>query len=766
MPGAPSSPQHQHQAARRRLTPSDVMSSSSSPPMRPREEQYLLPVDFDADDDDNGFLPAAATPPTLWPRVATRRTFVVFLAMLSGLLLLVVVVKMNEAGTASRDLAALLDAAADAMRAAMDPAADPCTDFYRYACGAWLANATVPDDKASVSRSFTALDDRNRQVLLAIAVSSRGDAGAARIDALYRSCMDVALIDQVGMAPLHALLARLDDVRALDDLLEVVGAMEQSQPGIFFDVSVGVDDRNTSRHLVVVGQAGLAMGARHWYTSHDARYVGALREHIRRLFADTQTTPFQGPDLDAAADALVAFEAGVAAFTSAPDDLRDPVATYNLRSADALPIDLTAYLAALGVPARALAALNVVSPGFVQGMARLLRGTPLAVLKDYVAFRTVHAYANVLPQSVRDETFRFFQGVLRGAQAREPRWKQCVARLDAYLGDDIGRRFLAAAGFTDSDRRRAIAMVDDVTAQFYAMLDESSSSSWLSRRARRRAQRKLKNMKVLMGYPLTWTNYDALDLHADDPFGNVRRARAFLWRDDLDRLMRPVDPHRFAMTTPTVNAYYDPTLNSINFPAGILAPPFFSLAFPSALNWGALGTIIGHELVHAFDDQGRQYDETGALHDWWPEQDVARFNDRAACIEEQYQRAFTYAEGEFNTKLTLGENIADNVGVAVAYRAWQQLQEDDADEDLSSSSSSTRRLLEEVPSSQLFFIAMAQNWCRKMRPEAELDALQTDPHGPSDARVNGPLMNSDGFAAAFQCPVGSRLNPAKKCRIW
>lgn len=390
-------------------------------------------------------------------------------------------------------------------------------------------------------------------------------------------------------------------------------------------MSVGVDDRNTSRHLVVVGQAGLAMGARHWYTSHDARYVGALREHIRRLFADTQTTPFQGPDLDAAADALVAFEAGVAAFTSAPDDLRDPVATYNLRSADALPIDLTAYLAALGVPARALAALNVVSPGFVQGMARLLRGTPLAVLKDYVAFRTVHAYANVragprtvpggralmvpaqvLPQSVRDETFRFFQGVLRGAQAREPRWKQCVARLDAYLGDDIGRRFLAAAGFTDSDRRRAIAMVDDVTAQFYAMLDESSSSSWLSRRARRRAQRKvpvadvgcsvwltrtqLKNMKVLMGYPLTWTNYDALDLHADDPFGNVRRARAFLWRDDLDRLMRPVDPHRFAMTTPTVNAYYDPTLNSINFPAGILAPPFFSLAFPSALNWGALGT--------------------------------------------------------------------------------------------------------------------------------------------------------------------------------
>jgi endothelin-converting enzyme/putative endopeptidase len=523
----------------------------------------------------------------------------------------------------------------------------------------------------------------------------------------------------------------------------------------FFAFGSEQDFKDATRVLAITGQGGMGLPDRDYYFRDDAKSK-ELREkyvaHVTRIFELVGDAPGVAK---AGAAAVMEIETALAKGALDATSQRDPQKVYHLMktgewAALAPAFDVKAYQAGLGVPS--VAELNVTEPEFVKALNGVLKDSDLAKLKTYLRWQLAHDAAPYLSSSFVGEDFAFFGQALEGAKQLRPRWKRCSDATDAALGEALGQIFVERT-FGAEGKKRMKEMVANLEA---ALRTDIRSLPWMSEATKAKALEKLEAIANKVGYPDTWRDYSALTIDAKDLLGNVQRASAFEFRRQLAKIGKPVDRGEWGMTPPTVNAYYNPLMNDINFPVGILQPPFFDLTMDDAVNYGGIGGVIGHELTHGFDDQGRQFAANGNLDDWWTEADAAEFEKRAACVVDQYGAYTAVDDVKLNGKLTLGENVADNGGVRIAHMALMQSSKDP---------SATK--IDGFTPEQRFFLGWGQVWCASYRPELARLRAQTDPHSLPRFRVNGVVSNMPEFQEAFACPATAPMvRGDKACRVW
>ncbi len=642
----------------------------------------------------------------------------------------------------------------------LDTTCAPCRDFNRYANGGWLAAATIPAALPSWG-SFDELAERNQDALHTIVVRAAADTKATpesdtgRLGAYWCACMDSATTDRLGARPLEPRLAAIEALASTRALAGQVAVLHAAPIPALFSFQSRQDPKHSEQVIAFAGQGGLGLPDRDYYLRDDsasvetrARYLA----HIARTFELLGSGPAPARD---AADRVLALETALARASMTNVQRRDPRATYNKMAVDSLArlaprFDWTAYLAARGLAA--LDSINVTQPGFLRAVDSLVAAVPVADWKAYLRWKAADTASADLSRPFVDESFSFEQ-VLTGAEAMLPRWKRCLRSLDADLGDLLGRVYVAEH-FSPEARARALRLVDDLEA---ALGERIAELDWMGPETRRRAIEKLQAFEDKIGYPNTWRDYAGVSLTRTTHFANRAGARAWEARRNLKKIGRPVDRGEWSMTAPTVNAFYSSSLNSINFPAGILQPPFFDPSWDDAMNYGGIGTVIGHEMSHGFDDRGRQFDARGNLSDWWTAEDAAHYKERAQKVVAQFDGYTVLDSLHLNGKLTLGENIADLGGIAVAYFALQKAQ---------AGQPVTR--IDGLTPGQRFFLSYAQVWREAVRPASLRTQVQTDPHSPGVWRVNGPLSNLPEFAREFGCKDGDAMVRPKeqRARIW
>jgi putative endopeptidase len=644
----------------------------------------------------------------------------------------------------------------------MDTSRKPWDDFYEYANGRWLRSAEIPPDKPMVY-TFTLLDDLNRQKLHTILEAAAHDPNAAKdgvrgkVGAFYRSGVDQAKVDAAGADPLREEFARIDAISDPAGILPVVARLHAIRVGAAFNFGAIPDAKNSSRNIAVFYQGGLGLPDRDYYLKDDERTKAirtAYTDHVRKMFALLGEAP---ADAEAHAKAVLDFETRLAKASRARVDLRDPHLNYHLLSRadfekETPGVAWGPYFEALGLGS--LAELNVGQPAFLQELGRMVKEVPAGDWKTYLRWHLLDAYADALSAPFEAEDFHFKGTVLRGTPRNRPRWERVVTITDRLLGEALGQLYVAET-FPPEAKARAEALVQNVKG---TLRERLATLDWMSPTTRQEAIKKLDAIAVKIGYPAKWRDYSGLAVDADVYAKNVMAASAFDVRYDLDKIGKPVDRGEWGMTPSAVNAYYNPSLNEIVFPAGILQPPFFDAKADDAVNYGGIGMVIGHELTHGFDDQGRKYDAAGNLRDWWQPADEVAYKARAAKIAGQYD-GYSPAEGlHVNGKLTLGENIADLGGLRIAFVAFQKTRQGKpADEKIDG-----------FTPEQRFFLSFAQIWRGAMRPEALRLMVQTNPHSPPKFRVLGPLANLPEFFRAFGATpedARGRLN-SEPVEIW
>jgi endothelin-converting enzyme/putative endopeptidase len=656
--------------------------------------------------------------------------------------------------------AAAVPSPAGVSREDMEPGVDPCVDFYRYACGGWMAKNPVPPDQRAWSR-FGELTDGNRARLRDLlsadaAAADRAGRGAdqRKLGDFYASCMDEAGVEKRGVAAIQPDLERIAALRSAAELPALLAHLHQAGVNALFSFRSGQDSKDATSVIAVVEAGGLALPDRDYYLASDARSAEQRAEyvkHVERMFGLLGEAP-----APAAADAAAVLEIETALAKASLDRVsrRDPVKVYHkLGRAELAALTPSfawdAYLAAIEAPP--VASLNVAEPDFLKAVDGLLRPAGVPSLQTYLRWQLLHAAAPWLPRAFVNENFAFFDKTLGGAQQLRPRWKRCVEATDGALGEALGREYVGR-WFNPEAKQRTVALVDEVEK---AMAQDVAKLDWMGGETRKRAEEKLAAIANKIGYPDVWRDYSRLAVVRGDLLGNVERARAFELARRLSKIGKPVDRREWSMTPPTVNAYYSAPMNDINIPAGILQPPFYDPARDDAPNYGAIGAVIGHEMTHGFDDRGSQFDGRGNLVDWWTPADEAEFKRRTACIADEYS-AFPAAGGlAVNGRLTLGENTADNGGLRIAYLAYE-----------ASRTGKTGQTLDGLTPEQRFFVGFAQVWCSNTTPEAERQHVLTNPHSPGRYRVDGTVVNSPEFQQAFQCKAGSPMAPEKRCRVW
>ena len=647
----------------------------------------------------------------------------------------------------------------------IDKGVDPCTDFYEYACGNWRKSNPVPGDKARWGR-FDQLREVNlwtlKDILEEASQPTRGRTPIQKqVGDFYASCMDRPAIEAAGLKPIAERLAAIEGVQSKEDLLTVAGTLRRDGLGTFFTFGVGADLKDSTRTLMNVDQGGTSLPDRDYYLNDDSKSAETREQyvdHMTRMF----TLAGDSPEAAAAsARRVLAFETRLARAQLDRVGRRDPKNRDNRRTKDQLnalvpAIDLNAYFDAADAPG--FDAVNVGWPKYFEALGTTWSETPLDDLETYVRWRLLNASAPMLPERFERENFAFFQTHLRGIKELPARWKSCVAAVDDNLGEALGQLYVDKAFGADSKER----MKDLVEALTVALEQDITRLDWMTPGTKKRALEKLHALnKSKIGYPDTWRDYSPVEVERDEYLGNVRRARRFEVEHDFDELGKPVDRTRWRMTPPTVNAYYSSQLAEIVFPAGILQPPFFDAKADEAANFGAIGAVIGHELTHGFDDSGRKFDAKGNLEDWWTPADARAFEQRAACVADQYSRYSpvndprTGKPAYLNGKLTLGENIGDNGGVRVAFMALMNTLE-----------GRQRDTIDGFTPEQRFFLGFAQVWCQNVTDAESLQRILTDPHSSGRFRTNGTLSNMEEFAEAFSCRPGSAMAPEKRCRVW
>jgi endothelin-converting enzyme/putative endopeptidase len=641
---------------------------------------------------------------------------------------------------------------------AIDKKANPCEDFYQYACGTWLKNNPIPPDQSSWGR-FSELVERNRTILRQIveqaAASNTRDADTQKIGDYYASCMDESAINTKGIQPLQPELDRIAAMRNTQDLTAEVARLHRDAVDVLFNFSSGQDFKDSNAVIGQADQGGLGLPEKDYYFRDDAKAAETRKEYVAHIARMMQLLGGSAADAQKQADTVMRLETALAKISLDITTRRDPMAVYHkmkLAEFEALAdsFNWSAYFQALQTPP--MADLNVAVPDFFKGIEALLKSAPMDDWKVYLTFHLIHGQAAALPTKFEDENFAFYGKYLTGAKEQRPRWKRCVSAVDGDLGEALGKAYVDRT-FGAEGKQRTLDMIHHIEA---AMEQDLRTLTWMTPETKQRAIEKLHGVTNKIGYPDKWRDYSALSIVRGDAIGNSLRSNEFEVNRELQKIGKPVDRGEWLMTPPTVNAYYDPQMNNINFPAGILQPPFFDKQANDAVNYGAIGAVMGHELTHGFDDQGRQFDVKGNLDDWWTPTDAKAFDQREQCLVNEYG-SFDLGGGlHMNGKLTLGENTADNGGIRLA---WTALMSDLAGRTLPK--------IDGYSQSQQFFLSFGQIWCDNQTEQSARLRAQTDAHAIDKYRVNGTVSNMPEFQKAFGCKVGlPMVRAGQACRVW
>ncbi len=644
----------------------------------------------------------------------------------------------------------------------VDKTVDPCENFYKYSCNGWFKRNPLPADQVAYGR-FTELYELNRlhlrEILEAAAVPDATRApNDQKIGDEYASCMDIAAVDKAGLAPLEPELDRIAALTTAAELPALIAHLHSIGVNAFFAMGSSQDYDDSSAVITSYGAGGLGLPERDYYTRTDAKSVEQRQQYVTHV--KTMLVLAGVPEAQAAKDAetVMAIETRLAKASLTITEERDPqnlnhptdVAKF---SKELSHFSLGDYLTAAQAPAAGK--VNDTEPKFFAEFNSLLADTPIDRIKAYLRWHLLHAYAGtVMPESFDHENWNFYARILNGAEKQQERWKRCTSRVDRELGEALGQAYVAKY-FPPAEKQRTLEMT---LAIEQAMGKDIDGLDWMSAATKVKAKEKLHAVMNKVGYPDKWRDYSKLAIVRGDSLGNEMRAREFEFARDLAKIGKPVDKNEWQMTPPTVNAYYDPQMNNVNFPAGYLQPPFFSGKEDDAANYGDMGSTIGHELTHGFDDEGRQFDKDGNLKNWWTKEDEQGFNERAECMVKQYDAIEAVPGVHLNGKLTLGENLADLGGLWLAWLAWLDKAEA-AHLDMNAKTDG-------YTPDQRFWIAYAQQWCTQTRPEQLRSQAEGDPHAPDEYRTNSVLQDLPEFAKSFSCKKTAAMVAAKPCRVW
>ncbi|GGG78066.1 M13 family metallopeptidase [Edaphobacter dinghuensis] len=643
----------------------------------------------------------------------------------------------------------------------IDTSVNPCDDFYKFACGKFAADHPIPPDQDGVD-NFYALFNVNTQRLNEI-LTKTAEGGASRspeeqkIGDYYKACMDTDAIDAKKLEPIEPLLNEIDAITSKRELPALIGKLQRIGVDAFFGYGEQQDLKDATKQIAFIQQDGLGLPEKDYYLRTGAKDETIRQQyvaHVAKMLTLAGSTPEQAQK-DAAS--IMAFETALAKGSLSVTDMRDPEKTYHLQpiatfEANLPGVNFGSFEDAIHSPH--VSEINNATPQFFPVLMQEIRSTDLETLKAYMRYHLLTAFAGRLPNQFDQENFDFYGRKLRGQPEQAPRWKRCSNSVDGALGEALGKVYVQHY-FAGDSKARTLQMVHDIEA---AMDKDIDQLTWMSPATKTRAKQKLQLVANKIGYPEKWRDYSKLEVKPDDALGNSQRAIAFENDRQLNKIGQPVDLNEWQMTPPTVNAYYDPSMNNINFPAGILQPAFYDPKEDDAVNYGHIGAVIGHELTHGFDDQGRKFDGKGNLTDWWTAEDAKNFETRTDCLVNEYGGFTAVDDVKINGKLTLGENTADNGGLVLAYMAYLERAKKEGI-DLEAKKDG-------YTSPQRFYIAFAQNWCENSRPESVRAQVLSDPHSPDHFRANGAIVNQPGFAEAFGCKKGTPMVPVNSCRVW
>ncbi len=642
----------------------------------------------------------------------------------------------------------------------MDRSVNPCENFYQYSCGTWIKDNPIPADQSRWD-VYSKLTYENQLFLWGLLLEAgkpetTRTANQQKIGDLFYSCMDETRVEQLGAKPIEPELQQVAALKSLRELPALIAdqQMKLYASSILFEFGSGQDYAKSTSVIAFADAGGLGLPDRDYYTKTDAKSV-----EIRQKYVEHMTRMFQLlGDSEAAASANAAtvmrIETALAKSELTRVEQRDPYKLFHKMTQAQLQAltpsfrwdDYFRAIQLTGKPP-----INVSQPAFYRELENQLKSDSIDDLKAYLRWHIVHAKARFLSAAFVQADFDFFSKSLRGVEQMQPRWKRCVQLVDHSLGEALGQVFVEKT-FTPETKARAVSMTKEVED---AMQSEIETLTWMSPATKKQALAKLHGVRNKIGYPDKWRDYSSVEIRRDDFLGDMERASAFESRRDLNKIGKPLDRGEWELSPPTVNAYYNPQMNDINFPAGVLQPPLFDPKMDDAPNFGDTGGTIGHELTHGFDDEGRQFDAQGNLHDWWTKSDAAEFQKRADCVAEEYSGFTIVDDIKINGKLTMGEDVADLGGQLLAWIAWkaatrgQKLESKDG-----------------LTPDQRFFVGMAQWVCGNERPENKrMDAI-TNPHSPGEYRVNGVVSNMPEFQSAFSCKLGQPMVREKACKVW
>jgi putative endopeptidase len=644
----------------------------------------------------------------------------------------------------------------------IDKSIDPCVDFYQYACGNWIKNSEIPADQAQWV-SFVELHERNLDIEREIL--EKASAGGAsrngvdqRIGDLYGSCMDEKAVNERGMTPLKPELDRLAAVKDKSALIDELAHLHLVSGSSLFSFYSASDLHNADQVIAYIDQGGLTLPDRDYYIKEDNPRMKEMRQHLVEYVTQTFTlegqTPQQATD---SAQTVLRIETALAKASMDRTARRDPKNRDHKMGRDeavALAPDfyLNRYFAAIGAPK--FTQLNVTNPDFFKQVNGVVESESLDALKTYVTWHVLNSAAPWLLQPFVEANFKFQQN-LTGQKEIQARWKRCVNLTDHELGEALGQRYVDVT-FGPDGKQRMLKMVDALEK---SLNEDIHDLSWMTDETKMQAKVKLEAIRNKIGYPEVYRDYSSVVIKPDDLLGNIARAEEFESKRGINKIDKPLDRKEWGMTPPTVNAYYSGSFNEIVFPAGILQPPFFDKSMDDAVNFGGIGLVIGHELTHGFDDQGRKFDPHGNLHDWWTEQDGKEFEKRVSCVADEYSNFVAVDDLKLNGRLTLGENTADNGGARIALMALEHMIADDK-------TGKEAQKIDGYTPEQRFFLGFARVWCEKRRPEVARTRVLTDPHSPGKYRVDGVVQNMPEFQKAWGCKAGQPMVAENACHVW
>ncbi|MFT4111856.1 M13 family metallopeptidase [Silvibacterium sp.] len=644
---------------------------------------------------------------------------------------------------------------------AIDKTADPCTDFYAYACGNWRKNNPIPSDQSRWGR-FNELAEHNRYLLYLDLKKAADDPKTPlqkQYGDFYAACMNSDLTDQLGAKPIQPALDKIDALSSKSGLAALVAQLQDTYAtGVFFGFGSEQDEKDATKQIAGVSQAGLSLPDRDYYLADNPR-MAKIREQYKAYAVALFKLAGDNDDKAASeADAVLTIETALAKGSMPRVEMRDPDNVYHPQPLSGLKLlapDFEWDSFFSGTPAPAISSLNVATPDYFKAFNQVIDQQSLDAIKSYLRFHTINDAASWLSTSFDDLHFGFFSKTLQGQDQQSARWKRCTQLTDRSLGEAVGQDWVKE-NFPPAAKENMDKLVDALDA---SLNKDIQNLPWMSPETKKQAEAKLAAFRRKIGYPETWRDYSKLTVKRDDLLGNIQRSDTFETARDLQKIGKPVDEKEWGMTPPTVNAYYDPSNNDINFPAGILQPPFYDVTKDPAVNFGAIGVVIGHEMTHGFDDQGSQYDAKGNVVNWWTPEDKKEFDQRTGCEVNEYGNFEPVPGTKLNGKLTLGENTADNGGIRIAYQALMSVLAEQG-------KNPTADKQDGYTAQQRFFIAFAQVWCENRTDQVSRVMALTDPHSPGRFRTNGTVQNFDEFGKAFGCKKGQPMMPNDPCVVW